>query len=66
MFKIFVCYSFVGLFNVYKCWPENCTVCMLGDSGSPGTHFTGGCELSDGCWEPNLDLSIRPAGAFNP
>ena len=34
MFKIFVCYSFVGLFNVHECWPENCTVCMLGASRS--------------------------------
>lgn len=54
----------VGL-NIVLC---ACPVPVEPEEGvrAPGTHFTGGCELSDTCWEPNLDLSTRPAGAFNP
>lgn len=49
------------LFSIYACLHVClCTICMqcpwTSEDGvrSPGTGFTGGCELSCGCWDPNL------------
>ena len=32
-----------------------CSQGLCEDIGFPGTRVTDGCELPDGCWEPNLD-----------